>query len=256
MKFLAFRNGALAFEERSLLAVSAACLVANGVRERLTELFDASVALKLFEPVIPNAAGWAAIGAGALHYRIRGTLADAALIVREADASVLAAAAFGERTRGGEQLSAIERTVLERTMRAIAQYCAPVCGGGALNAEQGGTLVGFTTYFELQIEAPVRARIGVALSREPVVEARAGFNVEDLYDVRLPLRARVTLNAICGDALAALRPGTVLALPPGPPRAVVTVAGRPLGAGEWGVHGRYYAVAVDRVPTGKGESAR
>lgn len=255
MKVLGFRRGALFFEDRSSLAVSAACLVANGVRETLGALLNASVALKLFEPVIPDAAGWATICADALQYRVRGTLADAALIVRLSDAAALAAAAFGERTACGAELSALERTVLERTMQALAQHCAPICGGGALTVEQGSELRGFTTYFELQIEAPVRARIGVALSREPQPEARPGIDVEHLRDIPLALHARISLGTLTADAIAALRPGALLPLAPGVPRAVVALAGRPIGTGECGVHGRYYAVAIDRTPAGKGESA-
>ena len=113
-----------------MLPVSAACIVASGVRETLGALFGAPVALKLYEPMIPNAAAWGAIVRNAHVYRLRGTLIDAAVIVRPEDARALAAGAFGEHdTRGA--LSALERTVLERIVRAIAAQCGPICGTAA-----------------------------------------------------------------------------------------------------------------------------
>jgi hypothetical protein len=238
------RDGELRFEERSLLPLSAACVVANGARERLTALFGERVELQLFEPSIPDAAAWHAICADALLYRVRGGAADVAFIVRPRDASTLAGAAFGERTVRGERLSALELEVLDRMLHAIARECAPLCGPGQLVAERTSDVRGFATYVELQIDAPVRARIGIALSRDPEPRAHPEIELDDLREVPLPVRARMALGTLTAAAAAELRPGTLLPLPAGPPRALLTLAGRLLAGGECGVHGRYYAVVI------------
>jgi hypothetical protein len=69
-------------EPRSLLPVSAACLVANGVRERLAEILATDVSLRLLEPRLPDPDAWHAIARDATCYRVRGPLADAAVVLR------------------------------------------------------------------------------------------------------------------------------------------------------------------------------
>ena len=84
------------FEERSSLPTSAACVVANGVRETLTSLIGAPIAMRLFEPAIPSPRAWGAIVCDAALYRVRGNVADAAVVLRASQACALAAAIFGE----------------------------------------------------------------------------------------------------------------------------------------------------------------
>ena len=75
------------FEKRSLLPVSAACVVANGVRQTLGELLGATVAVRLLEPVLPAREAWSQICAGAIVFAISGESSDAALVLRADDAA-------------------------------------------------------------------------------------------------------------------------------------------------------------------------
>ncbi|HEY6325785.1 MAG TPA: hypothetical protein VIW73_04615, partial [Candidatus Cybelea sp.] len=84
------------FERRSSLPASAACVVANGIRETLTALLGSPVTLRLFEPVMPDPDAWDAIARDATMYRVRGSVADAAIVLRAADAIAFASAVFGE----------------------------------------------------------------------------------------------------------------------------------------------------------------
>ncbi len=247
----------LTFEERSMLPVSAACVVANGVRDTLSMLFGEPVTLRLYEPMIPQPAAWNAIVRDAIVYRMRGTAALAAVIVRPSDASTLAAAAFGEREAPAAALSSLERTVLERIVRAIAKQLGPICGTAAeLTVDTQLDVRTLRTFFELQVEQPVRARIGVALSPDPCAESEPGAVLEDLSDLELELIVQVDVGVHPAAEIAALEPGTVLPLPAGALRGTLQVAGRPLAVGECGVHGRYYALAVSRTPTGRDDPER
>jgi hypothetical protein len=247
----------LTFEDRSMLPVSAACVVASSLRETLGTLFGEAVGLKLYEPTIPQPAAWRAIVREANVYRVRCATADAAVIVRPQDASALAAAAFGEREGRTGTLSALERTVLERIVHAVAMQFGPICGPAAeLAVDLQPNVRTFCTYFELQLERPVRARIGVALSRDPVQQAQAGVRVEDLLDLDVELAVHADAGVHAAAKVAALELGDLLPLPPGALRGALRVAGRPVAVGECGVHGRYYALAVDRTPTGREDPDR
>lgn len=245
------------FEERSMLPVSAACIVASGVRETLSSLFGEAVMLKLYEPTIPTPAGWNAIGRDATIYRVRMANTDAAVIVRPADASALAAAAFGERGARAAALSSLERTVLERTVQAIALQFGPICGSGTreFTLEPLADLHGFATFFELQIEHPIVSRIGIALRRDPPPQAHPGIGLDELNNLSLELTVRVDLGRHRAADIGALEPGTVLALPVGALRGALLLAGRMLALGECGVHGQHYALAIDRTPTERDEPA-
>jgi hypothetical protein len=155
------------FERRSLLPISAACVVANGVRETLSSLLCAPAGLRLFEPVIPEPGAWSRIVEKARLYRVNGNVADAAIVLREADAIALIAALFGEShlpALTARELSPIENDVLDRLVNAIAANLSAVCGAREGHfVERVGRVAEFVTFFELLLEEPVAARIGIAL---------------------------------------------------------------------------------------------
>ena len=70
------------FESRSSSADSAACVVANGVRETLSSLLGLPVSMRLFEPSIPAPQAWPANLREARLYRVRGNITDAAIVLR------------------------------------------------------------------------------------------------------------------------------------------------------------------------------
>lgn len=204
------RVRAARFESRSALAVSAACLVANGVREALSAALGAPAVLRLLEPVIPDREAWTAIAAGAQLYRMPGSLADAVFVLRPADAAALAAAAFGEPAGEARGLSPVESQVLLRVVRAMCGCLAPVCGGEPAPLERILDISGYVTYFELLLERPVAARIGIALSREPVARSAATLRIEDLLDVEIELSVQFAAGEIPAAAFLDLREGVLV----------------------------------------------
>lgn len=202
------------FEARSSLPISAACVVANGVRETLASVLGAPVPVRLLEPVIPDPPAWQAIAQSARLYRVRGKVADAAIILRPSDAIALVSAVFGEPaspTCASRVLSPIELDVADRIAGAIAANLGAVCGmreGSAI--EHVGEIRGFVTFFELVLEKPVEARIGVALSREPVPEPRGCVGIGHLAGVALTAAASLDLGTIQVSEVARLAPGIVV----------------------------------------------
>jgi hypothetical protein len=225
VKVLAFaRSGAgtdrlrrARFETRSSLPVSAVCVVASGVRETLASLLGAPVVLRVFDPAIPLPQAWPIITGDAALYRVRGSVADAALVLRRRDADALVCALFGESQEGREQraLSPLEREVLHRTAQALAANLAAVCGQRETNAvEPLAVADGFVTFFELQVEEPVALRIGVALSADPKPEPRGSLEIGALSNVEVPAVASLDAGVIEAGAVARLAAGSSLPIRP------------------------------------------
>ena len=238
------------FRPRSALPSSAACIVANGVRETLTSIFSSPVEMRVFEPSIPAPPAWPAIVKDAVLYRVRGSIADAAIVLRSADALSLVAALFGEGSvHRGRELSPIERDVLDRTVNAIAAHLVSVCGTRESRCvERIGTIEGYSTYFELLVEEPVAARIGVALSRDPSPEPRGCVEIGHLAAVPIATRVTLDLGRIPSGAVADLRPGSVLTLRPYDlQRCSLLAHGRSVARGACGVRNGHYALHVETV---------
>jgi hypothetical protein len=245
------------FEERSHLPVSAACLVANGMREALASLLRADVRLRVFEPCVPSNAGWHAIAHGAAIYRLRGTGNEAAIVLRPADALALASSAFGEPPPAQRALSPIERRVLDRAVAAIAGALTPVCGPPeGPPACESAALSCFAAYIELRVSEPVTASIGVALAHDPAPEPAARLAPETLQGVELVAALRVPVGSLSAGALARLECGDILPMTEG--RALhgrLELAGTPIAQGECGVVGDRYALAVARTLREEGGTA-
>ena len=236
------------FEERSSFPVSAACVVANGVREQLARLFDGETTLTLCEPAIPPPHAWTAIARDARCFRVRGPLADAAFVLRPRDAVALATAAFGVTEAEERPLSTIERGVLERAVHALAGALTPACGvrGGPAALEPVAELAGFTTYFELHVERPARMCLGIALSREPKAVPGPSLRIEDLMEVDVELRVGLSAGHVPAEQIAGLQLGAIV--PITHEKALVgslALAGTVLARGECGVRSGRYALAVN-----------
>jgi flagellar motor switch protein FliM len=238
------------FGSRSALPPSAACVVANGVRETLTSILSSPVEMRLSEPSIPAPPAWTAIVKDAVLYRVRGSIADAAIVLRPADALSLVAALFGEGFVYHErELSPIERDVLDRTVNAIAAHLGSVCGTRESRCvERVGTIEGYATYFELLVEEPVAARIGIALSRDPSPGPRGYVEIGHLAAVSLTARATLDLGRIPSRAVAGLRPGSILTFRPYDlQRCALWAHGQSLARGSCGVRNGRYAFHVEAV---------
>jgi flagellar motor switch/type III secretory pathway protein FliN len=242
------RVRAVRFAPRSSLPVSAACVVANGVRETLSALLAAPVFLRLLAPVVPDARGWSAIRAGALIFRVRGPVCDAAFVLRPDDALALASSAFGEEPGGSRNLSAVEQEVLVRALRGIAGSLAPVCGRELSPLERILDIDGYMTYFELLVERPAAARIGVALSRDPVSRASGSLRLDDLGSVEIEVRAEFASGTLSAAAFLDLRPGTIVPMKTrvGEP-GLLKIGGAVLARGECGALGERSAMIVTAV---------
>jgi len=201
------------FESRSTLPVSAACLVANAARQTLAGLFGTAVTLRLLEPVLPDRAGWGCIGADARIFAVRGENADAAFVLRREDALAIAGAAFGERVAGQRALSAIEAELLARVVSALCETLGPVCGARKdSRISRTSNLDGYVTYFEIILEEPVEARIGIAMSREPSPHVVSAFRADDLEGIELDLSVEIAHGFLSAASIVMLRPGELVKL--------------------------------------------
>ena len=230
------RVRALRFATRSMLPVSAACVVANGARQTLADLLGSPVTLRLLEPVLPSREAWAHVCDGALMYAVRGEQSDAAFVLRHDDALALAGAALGERVEDRRPLSVIESALISRMAGAMSGALAAVCGmQRAGRVSKVSKLEGFTTYFELIVEQPVSARIGVALSREPRPAVHPAITFELLRSVDLELSAELAHTFLPAASVMGLRPGQVIAFDTALEEAGILRAGeRVLARGDCG----------------------
>ena len=244
------RVRAAKFQARSGLPISAGCVVANGVRETLSALLGTPVVMRLMEPCIPSPQAWNALLREARIYRVRGTVADAAVILRAADASSLAAMIFGEAQIAQpleRRLSPVECDVVDRMVNAFAANLGTVCGARESHSvERVLAITGFATYLELLVTDPLAARIGIALSRDPSPECGAALDAARLSAIRVTARASLDLGNTSVGAVARLAPGDVIAVSlAGLQPCVLFVGGRGIVRGACGVRNGRYAVAVD-----------
>ena len=198
------------FEERSLLPVSAACIVANAMRERLTTLCGRCVDLRLWPPAVPCASAWETILRGAQLHVIRGSLCDAAFVLRPFDAQALATLLFGERPceHAERALSPLESEITRRAIAAVAVTLAPVCGEGTVEPRSSRT--SFVTYFELHVLEPAPLCIGIALSREPPQTSAAAILPEHVTRASVTASVEIALAPARAADVAELRRGDIL----------------------------------------------
>lgn len=236
------------FESRSTLPVPAACVVASSVRETLGALLATPVTVRLLAPVIPRPQAWDAICSGAQLFGVRGPACDAAFVLRPQDAVALASGAFGEEADAPRALSAVEQEVLVRALRGISGSLAPVCGRELSPLERILDIRGYVTYFELLVERPFRARIGVALSRDPAARGAATLRVEDLLDVEIEVRVEFARGTLPAAAFLGLRQGTNVPMKTriGEPGRLLC-GGAVLARGECGALGERTAMIVART---------
>ncbi|MBV9264412.1 MAG: FliM/FliN family flagellar motor switch protein [Candidatus Eremiobacteraeota bacterium] len=236
------------FATRSALPINAACVVANGVREMLASVLGTTVTLRLIEPLIPTPEAWQVVLGDALIYRVAGSIADAALVMARRDAVALVGAAFGEPAAAStaRALSAVEHDVLDRMVDEIAVNLGPLCGIAERHrARRIERLEGFETFFELIIDSPVQARIGIAVSRDPVTETRGAFSTSHLARVGLRATAALPLESLNAAEILELKPGALVRIRAADfARCRLTIHGRPLASGTCGTRNGRYAFAL------------
>lgn len=176
------------FVPRSTLPISAACLVANGVRETLSRLLASDIDVELIEPSIPDASERGVLLEHAVVLRVRGRICDGFVIVRPADARRIVALAFGESERSDcDPLSDIEGATLERVVAAIVPLCNTLCGtlGPVSRESYERASCDLVTYFEVRTTGVARVAIGFALARDPSEDVGERITLDDLADVEI-----------------------------------------------------------------------
>ena len=239
-----------AFVPRSTLPLSAACLVANGVRETLARLLATEIDVDLMEPAIPGADERRILVAGATIFRVRGRICDGFIIVRPADARRLVALAFAEEERSErDPLSEIERTTLERIVTAMVPLCNTLCGTlGPISAESGERAAcDLATYFEVRTTGRLRVAFGFALTRDPAEETGERLTLADLADVEIQGTGEVARGTLGVPAFSRLAEGVTLALETslGAP-GLLSFGGVPFARGTCGVTNGRSAMSFDR----------
>jgi hypothetical protein len=203
------------FEPRSTLPLSAASVVANGVREELGRLLGREFDVELIEPLLPQYAERRLLFDGAFVRRVRGRRADGFVILRAREALRLAALAYGE-TGGAERvaLSALERATLERISVALAAQCVALCGTlGPSSAEAPERAAhDVRTYFEVRTLGADPVALGFGMSADPPQEIGASLSAGDLAGISLEGRVALARGSLDLAGFARLRPGMTLAL--------------------------------------------
>jgi hypothetical protein len=196
------------FKPRSTLPLSAACLVANGVREQLSRLLAIELDVDLTEPAVPGANERRILVEGATIFRVRGRICDAFVIVRAADARRLVALAFGESERSErDPLSEIERATLDRIASGLLPLCNTLCGtlGPVVRESNERAACDLASYFEVRTTGALCVAIGFALTRDPLVLA-------DLADVELEGTVEFARGFLSVPAFSRLGAGTTVVL--------------------------------------------
>lgn len=203
------------FVPRSTLPLSAACLVANGVRETLARLLAREIDVDLIEPAMPRGNERRMLLEGALISRVRGRLCDGFVIVRAADARRIVALAFGESGRPSDvALSDIERTTVERVLAALVPLCNALCGtlGPVTRESSERAACDLATYFEVRTTGAVRIAVGFAITRDPAEDVGAPLELDDLGDVEIEGCVELGTGTLGVPAFSRLATGATLVL--------------------------------------------
>ena len=245
----------LRFVPRASIPLEAACLVANGLRETLRELFGSACELVLGEPAVLCADAWAQLSRDALLFLTRGRQTDIVLVLPQADARRLVLRAFGE----GEPLpdgacSALELHALERIAARCAGAFDPLCAerSGVSRSVRPHDVPVCVAYFDVRIHAPIALTLGVGIVRELPDPGPSGtLGTRALGGVPLHARAVVAEGTIDAAAFVRLRPGDVVPLDtPLGAAGALTLGGRRFATGLCGAVAARAAFFVHDAATG------
>ena len=243
------------FVPRASIPVEAACVVANGIRETLRELFGETCELVLGEPAALDATAWALLARDALLFLTRGRQTDVVLVLPQRDARRLVLRAFGE----GDALpdgacSALELHALERIAARCAAAFDPLCaerraGSRAVRAHD---VPACAAYFDLRVHAPVALTLGIGIVRDLPDPGPSGALPAFVLDsVAVEARAVFAEGTIDAAAFVGLKAGDVVRLGTkvGAP-ASLNLGGRRLATGVPGVVASRTAFLVHDVAMG------
>jgi hypothetical protein len=248
------------FVPRASIPVEAACVVANGIRETLRELFGETCELVLGEPAALDASAWALLAQDALLFLTRGRQTDVVLVLPQRDARRLVLRAFGEGDACGAPhlpdgaCSALELYALERIAARCAAAFDPLCaerrvGSRAVRARD---VPACAAYFDLRVHAPVALTLGIGIVRDLPDPGPSGALAPFALDsVAVEARAIFAEGSIDAAAFVQLKAGDVVRLGTkvGAP-ASLNLGGRRLATGVPGVVASRTAFLVHDVAMG------
>jgi flagellar motor switch/type III secretory pathway protein FliN len=246
----------LRFVARPSIPIEAACLVANGIRETLRELFGESCELALGEPAAIDREAWQLLARDALLFLTRGRQTDIVLVIPSYDARRLVLRAFGE----GEPLpdgacSALELHAIERIAARCAASFEPLCAErtATSRAVVAAEIPPCVAYFDLRVHAPLALTLGIAIVRDLPDPGPSGrLSPRALDRVGVPLRVILGEGTIGAGALLALRPGALVPLRTSLDEPARLVAGaRTVALGVAGTRGARAAFAVAGTAAGR-----
>lgn len=252
---------ALRFIPCASIPVEAACLVANGLRETLRQVFGAACEVVVGEPAVLDPVGWSSIARDAHLFLTRGRQTDIVLVVSQCDARRMVLRAFGEADGSGgaadtaaDAWSALELQAIERIAARCAAAFEPLCAEryAAPRPVDVREVRPCVAYVDVRVQAPVALTLGIGIVRDlpdPGPSGSLGASALDRVGVEAcVVFAEGTMSAA---SFLALRPGDVVALATkvgGP--ASLNVAGRRLASGVAGVVASHRAFFVHDVALG------
>lgn len=240
------------FIPRASIPLGAACLVANGLRETLRELFGERCELSIGEPAAIGRDAWDTLSREAHCFLTCGRQTDIVLVVPNGHARTLVLRAFGEgEPSGATALSVLELHAVERIAARCAAAFDPLCAerrgtSQRLDARMVPTCV---AYFDIRVQVPVPLEIGIGIVRELPDPGPAGaFSAAHLARVPVEVRAEFASGTIDVASLLRLAPGDVIRLESQvDAQTSLKIGGRPFASGTAGVAGGRYSCEVRSV---------
>lgn len=252
---------AMRFAARASIPIEAACLVANGMRETLRQVFGASCEIAVGEPAALGPGAWSSIARDAHLFLTRGRQTDIVLVVSRRDARRLLLRAFGEPDAAGSEpeaaagpCSTLELQAIERIAARCAAAFEPLCAErqAAPRPVAMDEVRACVAYVDVRVQAPVAVTLGIGIMRElPDPGPSGSLATSALERVRVETRVVFAEGTLSAASFLALRPGDVveLATKVGGP-ASLNVAGRRLASGVAGVVASHRAFFVHDVALG------
>jgi flagellar motor switch/type III secretory pathway protein FliN len=245
----------LRFSARSSIPLDTACLVANGLRETLRDVFDDACELVVGEPCAITADAWRVLTTDALLFVTSGRQTDIVLVIGRADARRLVLRAFGEGAApssspiGSEDAcSALEVQAIERIAARCAMSFDALCAqrSGPSRAVAFADVPSCAAYFDVRVHAPVALTLGIAIVRALPEPGPAGrLAPRTLDDVPIALDVTLASTSIAAAEMLGWQIGDVVAFPSRlGADAMLRAGGRVIACGVPGVAGSHAALRV------------
>jgi flagellar motor switch/type III secretory pathway protein FliN len=245
------------FVPRASIPLGAACLVANGLRETLRELFGEHCELTIGEPAAIGPDAWNTLSREAHCFLTCGRQTDIVLVVPHGHARTLVLRAFGEgEPLGASTLSTLELHAVERIAARCAAAFDPLCAErrGASQRVDVRAVPACVAYFDVRVQLPVALEIGIGIVRElPDPGPTGAFSAAHLAHVPVEVRAEFARGTIDFATLLRLAPGDVVRLESQVDAATsLKIGGRAFASGTAGVAGGRYSCEVRFVQQSMG----